>query len=399
MSSEHGNRQMEPNMIGAYGPWAAGLIEGVPSLSFRQGKFTDVEAWRPEARRRALERMAPPELPAPEDVQVVETCEHDGLHIELLRWQLPYGAPTEAVLLKPAGAAGPLPGILALHCHGGRKTWGWRKIARTAAEPSEPVADHHKRYYAGRTWANEIAKRGYVVLAHDAFDFASRRVRQADVPEIIRGKVSEPPYDTVEAADTYNDWARAHEHLMARSLFCAGTTWPGVFLAEDRAALDILARRDDVDESRLGCGGLSGGAMRTNLLAGTDDRIQCCVSVGFMSTWRDYLLWTCFTHTWMLYIPLLPRELDYPEVLGLRVPKPTMVLNSTEDSLFVLDEVRHSERILREVFAKAGAEDNLVFTHYPGPHKFDLPMQADAFEFFDRHLKGPDAGTGLTAGG
>ena len=31
-------------------------------------------------------------------------------------------------------------------------------------------------YYGGVGWANEIAKRGYAVLVHDTFPFASRRV-------------------------------------------------------------------------------------------------------------------------------------------------------------------------------------------------------------------------------
>ena len=55
---------------------------------------------------------------------------YDGLHIEHLTWQLPYGPPTEAVFLKPAGAQGRLPAVLGLHDHGGNKYFGWRKIAR-----------------------------------------------------------------------------------------------------------------------------------------------------------------------------------------------------------------------------------------------------------------------------
>ena len=40
------------------------------------------------------------------------------MEVELLRWQLSFGPPTEAVFLKPKGAKGPLPGIVALHDHG-----------------------------------------------------------------------------------------------------------------------------------------------------------------------------------------------------------------------------------------------------------------------------------------
>ena len=78
-------------------------------------------------------------------------------------------------------------------------------------------------------------------------------------------------------AAAYNRWAAQHETVMAKSLLCAGTTWPGVWLAEDRRALDILCAREDVDGQRVGCGGLSGGGMRTVFLAGSDPRIRCAV--------------------------------------------------------------------------------------------------------------------------
>jgi predicted esterase len=90
----------------------------------------------------------------------------------------------------------------------------------------------------------------------------------------------------------------------------------------------------------------------------------------------------------MCYVPLLPNELDYPEILGLRVPLPTLVLNDTDDPLFTLPEMERAERILREVYAKAGASDHFHCSYYPGGHKFDLPMQAEAFDWFDRWLKG-----------
>ena len=49
--------------------------------------------------------------------------------------------------------------------------------------------------------------------------------------------------------------------------------------------------------------------------------------------------------------------------------------------------MRRADRILGEVFAKAGAADHYKCSFYPGPHKFDLPMQAEAFAWFERWLK------------
>ena len=106
-----------------------------------------------------------------------------------------------------------------------------------------------------------------------------------------------------------------------------------------------------------------------------------------MTTWRDYLLNKCHTHTWMIYIPGLPLDLDYPEILGLRVPLPTLVLNNIDDNLFSLPEMHRADRILGDVYRKAGAADAYRCAFYPGPHKFDLTMQADAFDWFDLWLK------------
>jgi dienelactone hydrolase len=382
---------MPQTMIGAYGPWAASILgEGPARLSFRQPSVQpqQLDDWRRSARQRLFECLLQPDAGAIPKVHVQHELQYDGLHVEHLFWQLPYGPPTEALFLKPQGATGKLPGVLALHDHGGQKYFGTRKIARMSDVVHPVMKRHHDNYYGGVAWANELAKRGYAVLVHDTFPFASRRVRAADVPDVIRGDLVEINPEAEAEIAAYNRWAAGHEHLMAKSLFSAGLTWPGVFLAEDQRALDYLCSRPDVDASRVGCAGLSGGGLRTVYLGGADDRIACAVCVGMMTTWRDFLLHKCHTHTWMIYIPRLPRDLDYPEILGLRVPKPTLVLNDEEDQLFTLPEMRRADKMLAEVYAKADASHRYRGTFYPGPHKFDREMQREAFEWFDRWLKG-----------
>lgn len=384
----------QPSMIGAYGAWAAAITgEKAGSRSLRAAPDLDLDRWRDETRRHVLERMAPPDLGPCPAVEVLAHTAQDGLEIQQVAWQLPAGPPTSALVVKPAGATGPLPGILAFHDHGGLKTFGWERIARGAQAPHPLAAAYVERAYGGRYWVNELARRGYVVMAHDAFAFGSRRVRAADVPTAIRMDPADAAQElnddisTVESAARYNRWAREHESIMAKSLFSAGTTWPGVTFSEDQIALEILAARPDVDASRLGCGGLSGGGLRTVHLGGLDPRIRCAVCAGMMTTWRDFLLHKSVTHTWMIYIPHLPRELDYPEILGLRAPLPTLVLNNADDPLFTPDEMHRADAMLRQVFDIAGGGDAYACQTYPGPHKFDQPMQEDAFDWFDRWLQ------------
>ena len=380
---------VQPNMTGAYGPWLAETVLGdrPGALSFRPGRFPDVNAWRTSGRKRVWECIAPVNLGGVPEVRVDAQQAYDGLAIERLSWQLPCGPRTEAVLLKPAGATGRLPGILALHDHGGNKFLGWRKIARIDDSPWAIQSRHQEQSYDGVAWANEAAKRGYAVLVHDTFPFGSRRVRVADVPPRVRGEGVDPEPDDLEGIRKYNAFAANHEHIMEKSLLCAGTTWPGVYVVEDQRALDVLCARADVDASRVGCAGLSGGGMRTVFLGGLDERIRCAIAVGFMTTWRDFLLDKCFTHTWMMYVPLLPKELDFPEILALRAPAATMVLNCNEDALYTLEEMKRADTIIRETFERAGAVENYRCNFYSSGHTFDRPMQADAFAWFDRNLK------------
>ena len=381
--------ESKQSIIGLYGPWAYSLIENkIPAFSFRNKKWQNVEKWREAAKQRLLEKLAIPDIGGVPRVTVKKQYNYDGLHIEELSWQLPYGRPTEAILLKPQNASGPLPAILAFHDHAANKYFGKSKITRTSDKRHPLIESHQKEYYSDLAWANEIAKRGYVVLVSDAFLFASRRVMLQDVPAQMRNGLNDENPEDLNNIKSYNSWAAEHEHVMAKSLFSAGTTWPGVFLAEDQKALDVLCARPDVDPSRVGCGGLSGGGIRTVFMGGVDPRIKCAVCMGFMTNWKDLILNKSYTHTWMTYVPGTPNDLDFPEILGLRAPLPTLVLNNINDGLFTLSEMKASDITLAEVYKKAGAEANYKCSFHPGPHKFDKNMQNEAFDWFDQWLKG-----------
>ena len=376
------------NMLGAYGDWAAQLVSDPLRLSFRRPGWGSMQDWQRQARQRYREALLQPDTGGIPQAVIQHHIEYDGLAIEHLHWQLPYGPPTEALVLKPAGASGRLPAVVGLHDHGGNKYFGLRKITRMSKDPHPLILKHQEHYYGGVAWANELAKRGYVVLVHDAFTFASRRMRLSDLPEVITGHLVETDPESEDEIQRYNTFAAGHEHIIAKSLFCAGTTWPGVFTGEDQRALDYLCSRADVDASRIGCCGLSGGGLRTVFLTGLDPRIRCSCCAGMMTTWRDYLLNKSYTHTWMVYIPGLARDLDYPEIFGLNLPNPVLVLNNREDDLFTVPEMERADQILRDVYHRAGADDRYRMKFYPGPHKFDREMQGEAFQWFDRWLKG-----------
>jgi dienelactone hydrolase len=154
-----------------------------------------------------------------------------------------------------------------------------------------PMVEQHQQAL-GRSAGGRARPRGYAVLCHDVFTFGSRRIRATDLPDLVVERMmgathrelapgdragegagtawDVPPDAPSERVERYHAFAAQHESIVAKSLFSAGLTWPGVVLAEDRAALAYLAARDDVDAGRLACCGLSGGGLRTCFLAGMD---------------------------------------------------------------------------------------------------------------------------------
>lgn len=357
-----------------------------PELSYLSRDWADIEAWRARARGKVLELMAfnPPAVPL--NATVEQEWEYDGLQFQKISWDMPYGARTEALFLRPVDSKGKLPAVLALHDHGGFKYYGKEKIVDLPDQPGI-LKEFKDECYGGRGWANALAKRGYAVLVHDLFLWGSRKTIIQTLPEEVQKEFVGLEDGSREFIERYNAFCGSFEHLLAKTLFAAGTTWQGVFSYEDRRALEYLASRDDVDASRMGCGGLSGGGLRTIFLAGLDHRIKCGVCVGFMSTFRDLLHHNIKCHTWMLYLPLLPRYLDMPDLIALRVPEPLMIQYDEEDALYTLEGQRSADERIRRIYTKAGAPENYSGRFYPGPHKFDIEMQEDAFDWFDRWLK------------
>src|SRR5215469_7865791 len=308
----------------------------------------------------------------------------DSLVGEEVSWSVGYGPRTRGYLLRPAAASGPLPGVLALHGHDGYKYHGKEKIADGPDGPPGELAALRRKMYQGRAFANELARRGFVVLVPDVFGWGSRRF-EAD---IMPSPASPPPEDLWIAEETagdagdvrwYNRLAARHEHLVEKYCRLLGTSFAGVVAYEDRVAAAYLAARPEVRTGPLGCVGLSGGGCRSALLQATCPRIGAAVIAGMMTTHRALLDRHVANHTWMFFPPGLASFGEWPDLAGCRAPSPLMVQYLTDDALFPADGMRAAHALLTERYAHAGVPTAYVGEFYPGPHRFDAAMQDSAF--------------------
>lgn len=349
---------------------------------------------RTQGRVREVLDFAPGEE-APRDVRVDARWVRDGVAGEAVSWSVGYGPRTEAWVLKPAGAAAPLPGVLALHEHGGVKFWGKEKIADGEADLDPAIAAMRRRYYGGRAYANALAREGYVVLVPDVFLWGSRRWPLAAMNGASQrfgdaAPGAAPPDPATPAAITrYHAAASSHEHQVEKYCALLGTTLAGVVSYEDRVAAAYLHARADVRPERLGCIGLSGGGCRAALLLATSQHLAAAAIVGMMSTY-EHLVLRDLSHTWMFVLHEWARHGDWPDLAACRAPAPLLVQYDLDDPLFTVAGMQAAHARLQALYRHAGDTTAYTGEFYPGPHKFDLPMQQAAFAWLRRALGAGD---------
>ena len=334
-----------------------------------------------------------PETPL--NVQIEGRWEDGGLAGEEVSWSVGYGPRTHAWVLKPAAAREPLPGIVALHDHGGFKYFGKEKIAKGPGDPAAVLVNKYwKDYYGGRAFANALALEGFVVVVHDAFLWGSRRFPMDLMPEwapVAYRALRDAGMTQADVPDEmaeYNFAAGQHEHVIEKYCNLLGTTMAGVVCFEDRVAMNYLRSRPDVAADRVGCVGLSGGGNRSALLQATYDDLKAAVIVGLMSTYAGLLDHNVVTHTWMFFPSGWAQFGDWPDLAACRAPSPLLVQYDLDDDLFTAEGMRDADLRLQALYAGVGAPDAYRGEFYPGPHKFDLEMQSSAFAWLKDVLSG-----------
>jgi dienelactone hydrolase len=327
----------------------------------------------------------------PGEIKIEREWNKDGLLGQEISWSVGFGPRTHAYVLKPANANGPLPGIVALHDHSDFKYYGKEKIADGPEETLPIMSDFRQIPYGGRAYVNALAQEGFVVLAHDVFLWGSRRFPLDTMLKMMGGttrdllQAYQDTSTNLNEIERYNVAAHFHEHWMSKYCNLLGTSMAGVVSFEDRAALNYLLSRPDVNAQRVGCIGLSGGGNRAALLSATHDRICASVIVGLMTTYQA-LLDHNMSHTWMLFPFGWARHGDWPDIAACRAPLPLLVQYDLQDHLFTEAGMRDAHARLQDHYASVGQPDAYTGQFYPGPHKFDLQMQLAAFDWLKKQL-------------
>ena len=198
---------------------------------------TDIEARNRFVRDKFLKMIhgLPPRTPL--NAKVARTLELDGYRIENIMFESRPDFRVTGNLYIPA-SRGPFPGIIS--------PCGHYSLARM-----QP--DYQAVYL-------NLVKNGFVVLAYDPIGQGERR--QYWDPKGAPAEITDPIY----------------EHSMpGQVLLLMGQDLTHYRIWDGMRAIDYLLTRPEVDGSRIGCAGHSGGGTMTMFISALDERVKCAV--------------------------------------------------------------------------------------------------------------------------
>jgi hypothetical protein len=151
-------------------------------------------------------------------------------------------------------------------------------------------------------------------------------------------------------------------------------------------AMDYLASRPEVDPSRLGCMGNSGGGTLTTYLSALDERIK----VGAPSCYISSLQHVCAAigpqDAEQNLFGQMAFGLEHAGWLLLRAPRPTLVCAALKD-FFPIDGARQTVGGVRAVYARLGAPDSLALVEHDATHGWAEPLRVATIRFMARWLR------------
>ena len=141
-------------------------------------------------------------------------------------------------------------------------------------------------------------------------------------------------------------------------------------------SLDWIASRDDVDASRIGVTGSSGGGTQTFMLSALDDRVAAAFPAVMVSTAMQGGC-TCENACY------LRIDTGNVEFAALTAPRP-IGMTGANDWTREIETKGLPE--LKQLYAMLGVPDHVEARYLDFPHNYNGPSRALMYDFFNRHL-------------
>jgi dienelactone hydrolase len=218
--------------------------------------------------------------------------------------------------------------------------------------------------------AANLAVKGFVVLCFDPIGQGERMQtysRQLDAP--LAG------------------WSVPEHIEMGAQALLIGQGLARYFVWDAMRSLDYLTSRPEVDATRLGAAGCSGGGALTTFTGGLDPRLKVVVPACYPSSFR-LLFATMGPDAEMTFPNFLASGLDTADFVEQSAPTPWLLeATETDQYHFSHEGVRMVYEEAREWYSLYHAQDNIGYLMGPGSHGLPLASREAIYQWMIRYLK------------
>jgi cephalosporin-C deacetylase-like acetyl esterase len=315
-----------------------------------------------ELRRQVLlaNGLWPMPTKTPLDAMIHGKVERDGYTVEKVYFQSYPGHFVTGSLYRPKGKSGRLPGVLCPHGH-----WANGRFFEhgDAAIKRELASGGEKHEVSGRyplqARCVQLARMGCVVFHYDMLGYA-------DSVQLTHRPGSREAMNTPENWGFFSPQAELRQQTMM-----------GLQTYNSVRALDFLCDLPDVDASRIGVTGASGGGTQTFLLCAVDSRPTVAFPAVMVSTAMQGGC-TCENAN---YLRLNTGNI---ELAALFAPKP-LGMSAADD--WTKEIATKGLPELKQHYAMFGVPELVMAQHFDFPHNYNYVSRALMYQWFNQHLK------------
>lgn len=157
------------------------------------------------------------------------------------------------------------------------------------------------------------------------------------------------------------------------------------FIHDLMRAVDYLCERPEVDQTKIGITGNSGGGTQTSLAMVCDERIAAAAPATFITSRAAMMVTGNRQDAEQIWPGMSALGFDHEDILLAMAPKPVLVLAATED-FFPIEGTRTTVGRARKAWEMCGEGEKLQLFEDDCPHIYSVPMAQAAASFFAAHL-------------
>jgi hypothetical protein len=216
-----------------------------------------------------------------------------------------------------------------------------------------------------------LVNKGFIVFAFDPVGQGERLeyYDEKTGKSIVGGPTSEHSYPGAQAFLTGSSQA---QYMI----------WDGI------RAVDYLMTRKEVDPSRIGITGRSGGGTQSAYIAAYDDRIYAAAPENYITNYKRLLQTIGPQDAEQNLFNIIAEGLDHPDFLIVRAPKPAMMITTTRD-MFSIQGAIETEHEVSRIYKAYGKEENFSRAEDDTVHASTRKNREAMYAFFQKHLRNP----------